>query len=163
MDPNTAAGVTFLLSVVSIIVSVVTLVLQRRLSIEIHTKESALQQGIHEREATLQRRTSFFELWPHVAHLSDVNPSNPVQADVIKGVNALEMMAVCWEANVVDRHLIRVAMLDGYLKMYDRISQIGVKLPNGKTGSEILRESPVVGKIYGELQALKHSQAVIPQ
>lgn len=71
------------------------------------------------------------------------------------------MMAVCWEANVVDREVIRVAMLELYLKLYDSIIRVSQKMEIGKSGEDMLREAPIVGKVYEQLKAIKYQQASI--
>lgn len=161
MNPNTISALSLLVSAISLVVSFLSSRRQEQLETKIHESESRLQKEVHSNELTLQRRSSFFDLWPHVAHLNQVDPTNPIQVDVIKAVNALEMIAICWEANVVDREVIRVSMLDSYLSMHDSINQIAGRLPNGKNGPEVLRASPIVGKVYNSLLGVKHGQSKI--
>ena len=155
--------VVALTALVAILVSVFGLYLQKKTSEEVGRQANKVQEWIHGNEATLQRRTSFFELWPHISKIDKTKPDEPIQAKVIESTNTLELAAICWEANVVDRELIKVSFMDVYIKTYDAISQISSRMPNGKTGPEILGDAPIIGKIYRVLVGIRQQAADISQ
>lgn len=148
MDKDTVAFFGLIVAALGFVLGIVSLTLN------IRTNKS-----IHASQALNQRRGAFFELWPHISHLSKIDPTNPVQVDVIKSINALELTALCWEAGIVDRDMIKIAFLDGYMSMYEAINQISSKLPNGKTGPELIGETPVMMKVYDELKELRKKRA----
>jgi len=61
---------------------------------------------IHKEQMTLSQRQLFLDVWPKMEALSDINPASPVGPDVIRSVNVLELVALCWEGEMVDSQVI---------------------------------------------------------
>jgi hypothetical protein len=112
-------------------------------------KQMALQQRLFEQRAHL------LPLWQYMSSLSDINSLKPITPDVVSAVNTLEFIAVCCEAEVVDRAVVMRTFREKYIYFYDKIAKCG-NLPGytnpTKNGEELLKENKAAQKLYGELQ-----------
>lgn len=136
-----------IVSILALLASVVLGFSQAKLM----SNQNVLTSKLSGKDRLLTQRQMFVALWPYISNLNHIDPAAPVEVDVVRAANALELVAVCWEADVIDRDLIRRTFAASYLEMYDRIEQVP-KLPRGATGREILRAAPAVGNVYRTLQ-----------
>lgn len=106
-----------------------------------------------ERERLFQQRSQLVPMWRYISTLSDIDPTEAVTPDVIKAVNTLEFIAVCCEAEVVDRTVVMRTFRKKYIDLYDKIEKCG-PLPglNGKTGKELLAENRAATLMYRKLE-----------
>ena len=70
-----------------------------------------------------------------------IDPNKPIEVAVIEAANALELVAVCWEADVVDRDLIRRSFADSFIKMYADIESIKQVPGKGISGRVLVEGS----------------------
>lgn len=91
-------------------------------------------------------------MWQYISSLSDIDPQKPVPRQVIVAANTLELVAVCVEAEVVDRPVVMRIFRDKYLHLYQQIEAYGELRGLGKTGRELLRENPAATKLYHDLE-----------
>ena len=138
---------TVIVSIIALLVSILVAARQAAMA----TKQAVMERDLSGKDRLLSQRQMFVTIWPQISTLSAIDPARPVEVDVIRAANALELVAVCWEADVVDRDLIRRSFSESFIRMYDAIDQVP-KLPRGDTGREILRAAPAIGAVYGALR-----------
>lgn len=107
---------------------------------------------LHRRQLLLSRRQLLLPLWEHLKDLSRIDPASPVWPDVVRAVNTLELIAICWEGQLIDRDIVRRMYRDLYLEFYEEIQLCGQPPAQiGKNGREMLRECPAATRLYGIL------------
>jgi len=111
-------------------------------------------------------RRKFFVaiLWDKLIAVRGINPTHVTDDLVMNVVNTLELVAICWENNIIDKNLIlnsfgnsycqRVKEIDGIIKghhaNYDNvINKIGMSGPDLLDYSEVIR--PVCAQIRNKL------------
>lgn len=113
---------------------------------------------IHRESLTVTRRRSFLDIWSAL-QLQTIHPGNPDVSTVVKNTNALELVAACWEAEIVDLDLIRRVFLDRYIEMYEKIESVGpLQELDNKDGKALLRENPAATNLYNQLKGEKIKQ-----
>lgn len=107
---------------------------------------------LHRRQMLLEQRQLLLPLWKHLQDLNQINPENPVWPDVIRAVNLLELIAVCWEGQLIDENIVRRMYSQLYLEFYDKICDCK-KPPDqvGKDGKEMIMGCPAVLALYDQL------------
>lgn len=120
--------------------------------------QAALAEKLAAQERLLSQRQFLLPLWDHLSALREINPEQPATPLVVQAVNTLELVALCWEGDLIDRDLIRRTFMTRYLQMYGWIEACG-KLPGlNKSGRELLLENPAATKLHDELRR-EHSAA----
>jgi hypothetical protein len=123
-------------------------------------KSVTTAQKIHKEQMLLSRRQLFLEIWPRLEGLDNIDPANPVGVNVVKTVNVLELVGLCWEGEMVDADVIRRSFGESFLRMYDQVHAV-TKLPIGKSGPDLISENPAIGKLYEILKKEKHDRGAI--
>lgn len=113
------------------------------------------QQALAIRQQKLTQRQQIINLWDHMTAINHINPQEPIPADVIKMINALELVAVCWEGEAVDRDVINRTFGQQFVSFCGEIEQcVPVEMGQGKVrGSDILTRTPAVLHLYQKLKA----------
>jgi len=107
---------------------------------------------IHQQQMLFTQRQQVLPLWDRLQELNDINPSNPVWTDVIKAVNILELVAICWEGQVIDEDIIRRMFSERYIEFYEKIQECKDPPENvQRTGRQMLFECPAIGNLYQKL------------
>ena len=137
---------------VAVLVSTLTSLRQIKLTAEIHREQM-----------TLSQRQLFLEIWPKMEALNAIDPSKPIAPDVVRTVNVLELVAVCWEGEMVDSNVIRRSFGQRYVSLYETV-QLVPNLGNPPlSGPDMLRACPAAGKLYDELRVeLQNQNALNP-
>ncbi len=167
MDPNVAIAIGTGLAAVSasaaVIVSVIVYKGQSKLSKDLDREQSATSQKIsqeqsalslkiHENQVLLSQRQLLIPLWNHMSVLNHVDPNQPIEPDVLKLVNTLELVAVSCEGGMVDPHVIKRIFRDLFMEFYEEVQAIKM-LPGRKiSGLALLNENRAAMKFYRELQ-----------
>ena len=103
-----------------------------------------------------EQRMQLIPLWESISTLSEIDPSAPVTPDVIQAVNALEFVAICCEAGVVDKQIVMRTFREKYLHFYKNIDRCG-DLPGfdnpRKNGRDLLSENISAQQLFTELEA----------
>ena len=87
-------------------------------------------------------------IWQSIAELKHINPQNPVGPDVLKAMNALELVALCCEAGIIDPDIVRRTFRQTYVELYDQIDQVANVPGLSKTGKKLITENPAAMKLY---------------
>ena len=135
-------------------------VLEQRLareSSELDTKLAKQRENFDRELARTERlysqRSALFDLWKYISELDQVDPKDPVTPDIMKAVNALELVALCCEGSIVDRDLVRRTFRQSYIDLYDQIEQV-IEVPGlDKSGKKLLGENPAAMKLYHDFKA----------
>ncbi len=110
--------------------------------------------ALHKKQMLLEQRQLLLPLWGYLQDLDSIDPNKPVWKDVIKGVNLLELMAVCCEGQLIDPSVIRRMYSSLYIKIYQAIQDCKDSPANvGKDGKQMLLDCPAAIKLYDELMA----------
>lgn len=103
-------------------------------------------------QKTLSQRQLIVPLWDHMSSLNDIDPANPVVADVLRAVNTLELVALCCEGGMVDDQVIKRTFRDPFVQLYDAIGRCPEIPSLRKSGLEILRENRAAMQFYEVLK-----------
>jgi sensor c-di-GMP phosphodiesterase-like protein len=117
-------------------------------------EEQKLQEELTRRQRLFEQRSQLIPMWQYISALSDINPEKPVTPDVIKAANTLEFIAVCCEAEVVDRMVVMRTFRNKYIELYEKIERCG-PLPGfepKKTGRELLTQTAAATSMYRALE-----------
>jgi hypothetical protein len=143
---------SLLLAIISAIIAGVAIV-----------KSMTTAKDVHREQMLLSQRQLFITIWPKLAELSEINPARAVGVDVIKNVNVLELVALCWEGGMVDANVIRRAFGKQFVTMRDRIASVPMlPAPINKTGQDLLNENPAIGKLYDVLKRELQEHGAVP-
>jgi len=137
------------LSVASILISIVAL----------------LYSLVHYYQDKKRESRRFFTttLWDKVASLNEVDSHQPIGPDVKNAVNALLAVAMCWEADTVDRDMVVLGFGELYETLYQQIYEVTVPVPGYRqTGREMLAQHRVIGAIRDEIQRKLNERAKMP-
>jgi hypothetical protein len=146
-----------------VVVSVVVYKGQSKLSVSLSREQSAtserisreqaaLSLKIHENQTLLSQRQLLIPLWSYMSNLHHINPREPVEPDVLKLVNTLELVAISCEGGMVDTKVIKRTFRELYMQFYEEILAIHL-LPGRKiSGVTLLNENRAAMKFYKEIQ-----------
>jgi hypothetical protein len=167
MDPNIAiaigTGLAAISATAAVVVSVIVYRGQAKLSKDLSREQSAtseriskeqaaLSLKIHESQTLLSQRQLLIPLWNHMSVLNHIDPDQPIEPDVLKLVNTLELVAVSCEGGMVDTHVIKRIFRDLYMEFYEEIAAIKMLPGRRVSGVTLLNENRAAMKFYKELQ-----------
>ena len=113
-----------------------------------------------EAEEKAERRRFFAILWDRFTPVNDINPNNPIEVDVRYAINFFELVALSWQANVVDREMVALAFGAKYNIICGQIEQITTKLPTlGQTGAEILSAHSHIQAVRSEINTWRQKRS----
>lgn len=115
-------------------------------------RQMELTKTIHEQQTLLAQRQLLLPLWDHLIGLNDIDPNDPVWVDVIGVVNALELVAVCWEGQLIDENVIRRVFHQQYIDFYEKVVLCQNPPPSVRlNGREMMRASRAATRLYQRL------------
>lgn len=121
-------------------------------TIKISRNQEKLSRDIHRQQMLLTQRQYLLPLWDHMTKLNDIDSTNPVWVDVINAVNILELVAICWEGQLIDENIIRRMFSKQYIEFYQRIEECRNPPANvRRDGKEMLLESRAATRLYRQL------------
>jgi len=155
------AGLALLVSIISLIVTghfaaKQAALQERQLSLSKDTE--ALTERLSRDEATVESRRFFSILWEKYILLSKINPQSPIEPDVRRAINTFELIALCWQANVVDKEMVVLSFGADYNLICGQIEQ-SVEVPGtGKSGAELLNEHPSIMRVRTEINEKRQAR-----
>lgn len=155
------SGLGLIASACAVCVAAYTAYRQGKLTREIHTQQLKNTREIHEQQVKLSQRQMFIQIWPILSNLDNIDPQRLIEPSVVKTVNVLELVAVCCEGGMLDTDVIRRTFLDRFLEFYDVIKQVSKMTSTGKSGPDLLRENPAIGRLYTKLKEESEARAAI--
>jgi hypothetical protein len=163
MPIDAGATATLVIGVVAAAISLFTMWrmehLQQRLTRETAdlqtrlTRETeALQERLRKDEASDSKRRFVIDLWDRISGTSDIDPQNPVGPDVRRALNAMELIAMCWEGNIVDHEMVERIFGKMYRNLYNQIRQCQSVPGSNGSGQYLLDENPTIIRVHRELE-----------
>jgi len=154
-----AEWVSSILSSVAIVVSVMAMLRTAKQE----AASAALTERLNARDHAIEnRRFVTTQLWDRMAVLRNLDPANPVPEDVRRAANTLEMVALCWESEIVDQEMVLVMFQPFYDRLCDDIAAIKSPLPGlNRSGYELIAQSPVILTVRDEMRAQQRKRNTI--
>lgn len=115
-------------------------------------RASDTSREIHESDKLLSQRQLLVPLWTYITSMDEIDPKNLNEPNVVKTINALELIALCCEAGMVDEAVIKATFTDVYIRQYEVISGLSELKSLKKDGKAILRENRVAARFYEKLK-----------
>jgi hypothetical protein len=107
---------------------------------------------IHNSEKLLSQRQMIVPLWTYITSIEEIDPEKIIEPNVIKTINALELIALCCEGQMIDKEVIKATFTEIYIRQYEAIQSLphmpGIK----KDGKAVLRENRAAYRFYQELK-----------
>ncbi|EBI5511318.1 TPA: hypothetical protein KIA93_004429 [Salmonella enterica] len=104
----------------------------------------------------LTQRQIILPLWNYISALSKINSQQPVMPDVIKNINALELVALCCEANIVDEKIIIRTFSEQFIQHFEDIKKCH-NIGDGRNGDDIIKENRAAEQFYDRLNEARKS------
>lgn len=123
--------------------------------------QTSLQQRLNEESKKLDNRRFFSVLWDKMTDLNHIDPKAPIEPDVRKAVNALEVTAIFWQAGIVDKQMVVLAFGKLFDELFTEIDQAGQIPHTGKTGHQMLHEDRAISVVHKQIQDELNKQGVI--
>jgi hypothetical protein len=156
MDSNTltaiSTGLSAIAAVAAVIVSVIVYRGQSQLTEKVAREQSAISLKIHENQHLLSQRQLLIPLWGYLDNLKQINPTAPIEPDVLKVVNTLELVALCCEGGMVDTAVIKRTFRDVFMQLYDQVEAVPTMKGLNLSGVELLKQNRAAMKFYGDLK-----------
>jgi len=139
-------------ALVALAVSVIIYRGQSKLAAKIATDQSDISLKIHENQKLLSQRQLLLPLWDYMSNLKNVDPAKPIEADVLKVVNTLELVALCCKGGMVGTAVIKRTFRDVFMQLYDQVKAVPKMTPLNLSGVDLLKQNPAAMKFYKELE-----------
>jgi hypothetical protein len=176
-----AASLSALVAIGSFVISIFALrgqeklgTQQQKLETEIATKHRDLEEKLAKQQQDFQerlaktdllysQRAQLLPLWEYMSGLNHIDIEKPSGPAILKIVNALELVALCCESNIVDPDLVRRTFRQTYIDLYEEVTQVR-EVPGRKiSGLKLLGENKVAMSWYDKFkQELKDEGKVKP-
>ncbi|MGF6192166.1 hypothetical protein [Serratia sp. 2723] len=104
-----------------------------------------------EAQRQLSQRQIILPIWDYISQLSKVDSVNPTSVDVIKNINALELVALCCEGGIVDEAVIIRTFSEQFIQHFEDIKNCR-DIGDGRSGSSIIKENRAAEQFYERLE-----------
>lgn len=106
---------------------------------------------VHQEQQKLSQRQLIIPLWEYMVALHEIDSSNPVESDVIKNINALELIALCCEGGMIDEKVILSTFSEQYILHFEAIKNTPKMSGRKKSGAELIKENKAAERFYNKL------------
>jgi hypothetical protein len=99
----------------------------------------------------------------YFTHINGISHRKPITPDVVKAVNALELIALAYESGIIDRALIMRVFRASFLQLALEIEKCG-ELPGydpPKTGEDLLRENHSLMTLLNSLRIKEYQRDMV--
>ena len=103
------------------------------------------------RQREADRRSFIFPLWEHINNISHIDPAPDkiVAEDARKALNAMKLVALCWEGDIVNRKMIALSFGRTYMQLYDELAAAnGVSPGYPSSWKEMVSNEASVRRVY---------------
>lgn len=104
----------------------------------------------------LTQRQIIIPLWSYISVLSKINPQEPILPDIVKNINALELVALCCEANIVDEKVIFRTFLEQFIQHFEDIKNCR-NIGDGRSGMDLIKENRAAEEFYDRMNKARKS------
>lgn len=107
---------------------------------------------IHQDQIALTKQQAFIPLSEQLSQIRYINPDDPHWLDVSQSSNLLELIAVAWETNLINRKLLLTVYGRLFVDVFEQIYTSRDKETGEERGKVILsRDCPTTFKLYRSL------------
>ncbi len=118
--------VKLVVSIAALIISGVAIFMSRRVAIKLKNQDIAND----------RRRLFITALWDKLTAVRGLDSGNATRERVVEVLNTLELVALCWESNIVDKDLVTRAFGDSYSL---RVAEVN-GITSGKGYDDLIEE-----------------------
>ncbi|EAA4612849.1 hypothetical protein RY43_22680 [Salmonella enterica] len=104
----------------------------------------------------LTQRQIILPLWDYISALSKIDPQKPVTPDIVKNINALELVALCCEADIVDEKVITRTFSEQFIQHFEDIKSCQ-DIGDGRSGTSLIKENRAAEEFYDRLNEARKS------
>ena len=115
----------------------------------------SIRTSAKQREA--DRRSFIFPLWEHINSVSHLDPKSDklVAEDARIAINALKLVALCWEGDIVNRRMIALAFGRTYMDLYEELESANFVTPGfSSSWRELVRSEQAVRRVYKAIERM---------
>lgn len=154
---SVAAVMASLLAFAALIYSLKIHRAQQLLTKTIHTEQKEIQKS----QILLTQRQLIIPLWDTLASIKSFDLTNYHPNDPIKLANTLELVALCWEGELIDQQIIKRTFKDSYITLWELIGACNKSDEGYRLGREIQKENKAAAKLYRILLEEHENDGVI--
>ena len=118
-------------------------------------RTTALTARLKAQDVDYEKKRFFVELWDKMTAVYEIVPDDNGEYDendVLDAANTMELVATCWENEIVDQRMVWLAFGKSYATRYHEMMQISRPLPNLRmTGPQILSDRPIIARVKEQL------------
>lgn len=109
---------------------------------------------VHSQQMTLGQRQIIIELFRELKDISSIDSDKPVWPDVVKAVNYLDLLGICWEGEMVDETILFRVYRNFFIDTYEQIERCQSPDPQRikKDGKAMLSDSRSATALYRYLK-----------
>lgn len=126
-------------------------------------KQGELTQRLKAQDQDFEKKRFVTALWDKMANLYEIQPDSQgayKEAHVFDVLNTLELVATCWENNIVDRRIVFLVFGGSFSKRVQEIMSINKPLPKlRKTGTELLHERRLILAVKEDIDKMFANRA----
>lgn len=145
---------------------------QSALSEKLSRDHDALAQRINGEQIEMQKmqtlltqRQLLIPIWDIIGKLRRIDHANINWDEVTQSANTLELIALCWEGQLIDERLIRRTFRDTFITLWREIGQCNSNsaMPHGqKNGPQLQQENKAAARLYRILTEEHENQDLVP-
>lgn len=115
-------------------------------------QQRGFQKELDSQKGDVEKKRFTMLLWDKADKLKYIDPSTPIGPIIRDAVNALEIIAQCWENNLVDKNMVIISFGKVYEKTYDDIGKVTDVPGYNRSGTDFLNSNRVIQRVYDEIQ-----------
>ena len=135
-----------LISIIALVISVIAI---------------AISINNQRREHHFDSKRFIINIWDKMANIPKILPvdGDYIEDDIFEALNTLELVAICWQNNIINKNMIYLVFGESYLLRIDEIENISDTLPKlNKTGSELLNNRQVIINVREDIRNMRRER-----
>ena len=125
---------------------------------ELSRQQGELTQRLNDQDQDFERKRFITALWDKMANVVEIQKNDQDEYDendIFDALNTLELVAICWENEIIDRRMVFLVFGDNYRLRVKQIEQIDRRLQHlGRNGLELLQERQIILNVYDEINKM---------
>lgn len=115
-------------------------------------QQRSFQKDLDSQKGDIEKKRFTMLLWDKADKLNFIDPANPVGPAIRDAVNALEIIAQCWENKLVDQSMVIISFGKTYEKTYEDIQKVTDVPGYKKSGTDLLNNNRVIQRVYDNIK-----------
>ncbi|VTU31682.1 hypothetical protein H6CHR_03649 [Variovorax sp. PBL-H6] len=111
-------------------------------------KQAGLAERLNNRDADSDRKRFVVDLWDKMTEVTQILPDEKGEYnehDIWNALNNLELVATCWQNEIVDKRMVGLAFGENYQLRVSEINSIDQHLPKlHRTGPQLLADRRII-------------------